>query len=136
MNFTKISAALHALADAILEGADTEAPPKRGRGKGAAAATPDLPPETSVTGAGQPTTPEVPPEDPARPKLTKEQLNAMVLKVAAKNRDAAVGVLNTYGHTNTIKLPEEHWQAVYDALEEELAKIDAAEVKVQQASLV
>jgi hypothetical protein len=59
-----------------------------------------------------------------------------VLKVAAKSRDVAEAILAKFGAKNTVTLPAEQWQAVYDAFEEEIAKQDAAAVQIQQASLV
>ena len=70
------------------------------------------------------------------PVVDKGKLNAAVLKVAAKSRDAAEAILAKFGAKNTVTLPPEQWQAVYDAFEEEIAKIDAAAVQVAQASLV
>ena len=56
--------------------------------------------------------------------------------MAAKSRDTAEAILSRFGAKNTVTLPPEQWQAVFDAFEEEIAKIDAAAVQVQQASLV
>jgi hypothetical protein len=130
MNHAKIAAALHALADAFL--ADVEAVEqavtgKKGSKKAAAAV------ETTpvVAPAAEPA-----PAAPPAPTVTKAELNALVLKVAAKNRDTAKGILAKFGQENTVTLPQEQWQAVYDAFEEEIAKIDAAAVQVAQASLV
>jgi hypothetical protein len=132
MNHAKIAAALHALADAFL--ADVEAVEqavtgKKGSKKAAAAAA-----ETAPAAAPEPA-PVAAAVAPA-PTVTKAELNALVLKVAAKNRDTAKGILAKFGQENTVTLPQEQWQAVYDAFEEEIAKIDAAAVQVAQASLV
>jgi hypothetical protein len=128
MNTAKIAAALHALADAFLEG--TEEAPAKVKGKGKAAA--DAPaPAAPTTAAAAPAT-----LAPPAPTITKDQLNKLVLKVAAKSRDAAEAVLKRFGAVNTVTLPEDKWQAVYDAFEEEIAKMDAAAVQVAQASLV
>lgn len=134
MNHEKIAAALHALADAFLEGGvETVGAAlqrfdgvKKG-GKKAAAAEPAAPTATPV--AEQPAAPIV-------PAVTLKDVNALVLKVAAKNRDGALAILAKFKLTNTVGLPPEQWQAVYDAFEEEIAKQDAAAVQVQQASLV
>lgn len=111
--------------------APTAEPPKPAKGKGKAAAaaaeTPAAPPAAEVP---------APAPAPVAPTVTKDQLNKLVLKVAAKSRDAAEAILKKFGHTNTVALPPEQWQAVYDAFEEEIAKQDAAAVQVQQASLV
>jgi hypothetical protein len=134
MNHAKIAAALHALADAFL--ADVEAVEQavtgKGKGKGKAAAneTASAPAAPSVAAAA-PAAPA-----PAVPSITKAQLNTAVLKVAAKSRDTAEAILAKFGAKNTVNLPAEQWQAVYDAFEEEIAKIDAAAVQVAQASLV
>jgi len=152
MNHAKISAALHALADAFL--ADVEAVEsavtggKKG-GKKAAAADPaptlntqTVAPATNAPATNAPATnaPAVvepaPVAAPAAPSITKDQLNKAVLKVAAKSRDAAEAILKRFGAVNTVTLPPEQWQAVYDAFEEEIAKQDAAAVQVAQASLV
>jgi hypothetical protein len=125
MNNAKFAAALHALADAFLEGDDQ---PAKGKAKGKAAAEPAA--AAAVTPAATPA--------PVVPSITKEQLNKAVLKVAAKSRDVAEKILDKFGGgaKNTTTLAAEFWQPVYDALEEEIAKIDAAAVQVQQASLV
>jgi len=128
MNHAKFAAALHALADAFLEGEDQ--PAKAAKGKGKAAADVSAP-AAPATVAVEPVAP------PAVPTITKEQLNKAVLAVAAKSRDIAEKILAKFGAKNTVTLPAEQWQAVYDAFEEELAKIDAAAVQVAtQASLV
>jgi hypothetical protein len=76
------------------------------------------------------------PPAPAAPTITKDQLNKLVLAVAAKDRNAAEAILVKFGHKNTVSLPPEQFQVVYDAFEEELARLDAAAVQVAQASLV
>jgi hypothetical protein len=143
MNHSKIAAALHALADAFL--ADVEAVEeavtgKNGKKKAAAAsAAPTTAAAAAPVAAAAPAAAPVVAEPPAvipGPTITKEQLNKAVLAVAAKNRDAAVALLGKFGLTNTVNLPVEKFQAVFDAFEEELAKIDAAAVQVAQASLV
>lgn len=142
MNHAKIAAALHALADAFL--ADVEAVEEVVTGKkGKKAAAASAAPTTAVTAPAAAAAPAVAtapvvaePETPPKPTITKDQLNKAVLKVASKNRDAAVAILGKFGLANTVNLAEEKWQAVYDAFEEEIAKIDAAAVQVAQASLV
>jgi hypothetical protein len=131
MNNAKIAAALHALADAFLEG-EAEQPAKtKGKGKTAAAETP-----APATTAAVVETPAAEPAQPAAPAVTIKDVNALVLKVAAKNRDGAVALLAKFGLTTTVGLAQDKWQAVYDAFEEEIAKQDAAAVQIQQASLV
>jgi hypothetical protein len=143
MNHAKISAALHALADAFL--ADVEAVEsavtggKKGVKKAAAAdPAPTLSTQTVAPATNAPAVVETPAPvaAPAVPSITKDQLNKAVLKVAAKSRDAAEAILKRFGAVNTVTLPPEQWQAVYDAFEEEIAKQDAAAVQVAQASLV
>jgi hypothetical protein len=150
MNHAKIAAALHALADAFLEGAETvEAAVTGGKkgGKKAAAEQPALaaaaPSAANGTAASSQTPAPVAnftlPASPAPapvPTIDKAKLNAAVLKVAAKSRDTAEAILAKFGAKNTVTLPQEQWQAVFDAFEEEIAKQDAAAVQVQQASLV
>lgn len=134
MNIAKIAAALHALADAVLEGGeDQPAKPAKGKGKAAdaAAATNQATAASVAVLAAAPATPA-----PALPSVTLTEVNKAVLKVAAKNRDGAVAILNKFGLTNTVGLPQDKWQAVYDTFEEEIAKQDAAAVQVAQASLV
>jgi hypothetical protein len=135
MNHAKIAAALHALADAFL--ADVEAveqavtgKPAKGKAKAVAepAASAPVVQAPAVVAPAEPA--------PVVPSITKAQVNALVLKVAAKSRDAAEAILKRFGATNTVTLPQEQWQAVYDAFEEEIARQDAAAVQVQQASLV
>jgi hypothetical protein len=142
MNHAKISAALHALADAFL--ADVEAVEeavtgKNGKKKAAAAPATAAASQvaTTTTAAPAAVAPVVAePETPPKPTITKDQLNKAVLKVAAKSRDVAEAILAKFGAKNTVTLPQEQWQAVYDAFEEEIAKMDAAAVQVAQASLV
>jgi hypothetical protein len=141
MNHSKIAAALHALADAFL--ADVEAVEQAVTGKkggkkaadptSAAAATPA---SSSASPAPASVAPAAAPAPVVAPSVTIEQVNKAVLKVAAKNRDKAVGILQTFGLTNTVGLALEKFQPVYDAFEEEIAKMDAAAVQVAQASLV
>jgi hypothetical protein len=135
MNYAKIGAALHTLADAIIDGADAAqdvpAKPAKGRGKGA-----DRTPESTPADLPAATPIVTEPATPPAPSVTKDQLNKAVLKVAAKSRDAAEAILAKFGAKNTVTLPAEQWQAVYDAFEEEMAKMDAAAVQVAQASLV
>jgi hypothetical protein len=143
MNHAKIAAALHALADAFL--ADVEAVEeavtgKKGKKAAAAPATAAVS-QVATTATAAPVAvptvaPATEPATPPPPTITKEQLNKAVLKVAAKSREAAVAILSKFEITNTVNLAEEKWQAVYDAFEEEIAKIDAAAVQVAQASLV
>lgn len=144
MNHSKIAAALHALADAFLEGVEEAVKPAKGKGKAAPAVDPT--PAASATTAAAAATPASSPASPApasaapaaapAPTVTKDQLNKLVLKVAAKSRAQAEAVLERFGQKNTVTLPPELWQPVYDAFEEEVAKIDAAAVQVAQASLV
>jgi hypothetical protein len=136
MNHIKIAAALHALADAFLEGAD-EQPASKPKGKAKPAA--ETAPAASVPAAPSTAAAEPAPAEPApppAPTVTLEQLNKAVLKMAAKHRDNAIAVLGRFGLSNTVGLSPDKWQAVYDAFEEEQAKIDAAAVKIEQASLV
>lgn len=139
MNHAKIAAALHALADAFLadveavEAAVTGKPPK-GKAKAAAAEPAASAPAAQSTADAAPAA--VAEVAAQAPSITKEQLNKAVLKVAAKSRDAAEAILAKFGAKNTVTLPVEQWQAVYDAFEEEIAKQDAAAVQIAQASLV
>jgi hypothetical protein len=136
MNHAKISAALHALADAFLadvEAVETAVTGGKGKGKGKiSAADAAATPGPAIAAAAAPVVEAA----PAVPTITKDQLNKAVLKVAAKSRDAAEAILKRFGAVNTVTLPPEQWQAVYDAFEEEIAKQDAAAVQVAQASLV
>jgi hypothetical protein len=142
MNHAKISAALHALAEAFLadvEAVETAVTGGKKGGKKAAAAdpAPTLSTQTVAPATNAPAVVETPaPVAAPVPSITKDQLNKAVLKVAAKSRDAAEAILKRFGAVNTVTLPPEQWQAVYDAFEEEIAKQDAAAVQVAQASLV
>jgi hypothetical protein len=133
MNNAKIAAALHALADAFLEGDDQPATkPAAGKRKAAEPTAPAASaPVAQATAAAEPAA-----QAPVVPTITKKQLNEAVLKVAAKSRDAAEQILARFEAKNTVTLPPEKWQAVFDAFEEEIAKQDAAAVQVAQASLV
>lgn len=136
MNYAKIAAALHALADAFLEGGDEPAKPAKGK-KAAAAAENTAPAQFAPAAYTPPAAaPVAQTPAPAVPSITKEQLNKAVLKVAAKSRDVAESILAKFGAKNTVTLPPEQWQAVFDAFEEEIAKQDAAAVQVAQTSLV
>ena len=132
MNHAKIAAALHALADAFLEGVETVESAVTGGKKGGKKAAA----ESAASPAATPAAAPAPAPAPVVPTITKAQLNAAVLKVAAKSRDTAEAILGRFGHKNTVTLPAEQWQAVFDAFEEEIAKQDAAAVQIQQASLV
>lgn len=136
MNYAKIAAALHALADAFLEGGEDQ-PAKPSKGKGKAAGETQQAASTAASAQAAPAAAAVAPAAiPPAPTVTKAQVNTLVLKVAAKSRDAAEAILARFGAKNTVTLPPEQWQAVYDAFEEEIAKQDAAAVQVAQASLV
>lgn len=145
MNLSKIAAALRVLADAVDETADeSPAPAKRSR-KAAAApesvpavATPAAPAATAPAAAQPPAqSPPAPTPSPA-PAMDVKVLNGMVLKLAAKSagsdgitgRDKALAILGKYGASNTPGLKPEHYQAVYDSAEEEIAKMDAAATQV------
>jgi hypothetical protein len=151
MDYAKIGAALHALADVFLAEAgqlqDTgpeegSTPTKRSRKPTPASPAAASAPVAPSTAAAAPA-PAEPAPAPA-PTITRAKLNQAVLAVAAKPRDAsglsgrdrAEAILARFGAKNTVTLPQEQWQAVYDAFEEELAKIDAAAVQVAQVSLV
>ena len=131
MNHPKIAAALHALADAFL--ADVEAVEQAVTGKKGKAKAPE---QSAAPAASAPAAPAPAAAEPAAPSITKDQLNKAVLKVAAKSRDAAEAILAKFDLKTTVNLPAEQWQAVYDAFEEEIAKMDAAAVQISQASLV
>jgi hypothetical protein len=138
MNHAKIASALHALADAFLadvEAVETAVTGKGGKGKKATEAA-NAQAAANVAAAVTVTAAPVADPAPAVPSITKDQLNKAVLKVAAKSRDAAEAILKRFGAVNTVTLPQEQWQAVYDAFEEEIAKQDAAGVQIAQASLV
>jgi hypothetical protein len=135
MNHAKIAAALHALADAFL--ADVEAVETAVTGKKSKKAGPVVAAADAVPAAAPAPAPEIVIEEPAAPpppSVTLKQVNDAVLKVAAKHRDIAVATLAKFGLTTTVGLPQEKWQPLYDAFEEEIAKIDAAAVLVQQAA--
>ena len=138
MNHAKIAAALHALADAFLADVEAVEQAVTGKGKGKAKTADPVAsaPAAPTAAAAAPAAPAAEPAPPPVPSITKDQLNKLVLKVAAKSRDAAEAILKRFGATNTVTLPQEQWQAVYDAFEEEIAKQDAAAVQVAQASLV
>jgi hypothetical protein len=144
MNHAKIAAALHALADAFLADVEAVETAVTGKKKKAASAEPDpatqkapAPAQSTVSHVqiSVPETPE-PATPPPPPAVTLAQVNKAVLAVAAKNRDAAVALLGKFKLSNTVGLAQDKWQAVYDAFEEEIARIDAAAVQVAQASLV
>jgi hypothetical protein len=138
MNHSKIAAALRALADAVEEGVEAVETAVTGKGKGKKTAA-QQPAEPTAQQPAEPTAQqpaETTAQQPAEPSITLKQLNDAVLKVAAKNRDRAVAILGQFKLTTTVGLAADKWQAVYDAFEEEIAKIDAAAVQQTQASLV
>jgi hypothetical protein len=136
MNHSKISAALHALADAFLADVEAVESGVTGGKKAVSGKKASQVEQTIVAEASAPVAVvEAAPVAPVS-TVTIAQLNKAVLTVAAKNRDAAVAVLTKFGLANTVGLAPEKYQAVYDAFEEEIAKIDAAAVQVAQASLV
>jgi hypothetical protein len=139
MNHAKIAAALHALADAFLADVEAVEQAVTGKTKGKAKAAVEAAPAAAaqVAPAAAAAAPAVV-EEPAAPvpAVTLKEVNALVLKVAAKNRDGALAILGRFGLSNTVGLVQEKWQAVYDAFDEEISKIDAAEVQIAQASLV
>lgn len=136
MNHSKIAAALHALADAFL--ADVESVEQAVTGKkGGKKAAAEPAPATAAPVATPAPTPEPTPAPPPTPSVSLADVNKAVLKVAAKNRDGAVAILGKFGLANTVGLAQDKWQAVYDAFEEEIAKMDAAAVHIAtSASLV
>jgi hypothetical protein len=145
MNHAKIAAALHALAEAfegVVEDVEVAVGKKSGKksAPAAASATPSTaapaPVAAAVPAAATAPAAALSEPTPAAPSVTIEQLNKAVLKVAAKNRDGAVAILGKFGLTNTVGLAPEKFQPLFDAFEEEIAKMDAAAVQVAQASLV
>jgi hypothetical protein len=136
---TRIAEALEGLlahAKADLKKIEAEVKPAKGK---ASKAT-----ETAAPAASAPVAPAaaaavpavVEPTPAPAPSVTLQDVNKLVLKVAAKNRDGALAILGKFGLASTVGLAQEKWQAVYDAFEEEIAKIDAAAVKISEASLV
>lgn len=144
MTLAKIAAALRAAA-AVLEAdeAANESPaPKPAKGKKSAAES--APPAASPAPAAA-TAPAAAPSAP-QPEATTlswkdinpksktfgqtlkgiEALNGILLYTASRDRDKAVGVLGEFKVARTPELKVEQYQAVFDRLEEELAKIDAA----------
>jgi hypothetical protein len=140
---TRIAEALEGLlahAKADLKKIEAEVKPSKGRAAKVAEpdpATQKAPATAASAPAAADATPAVaePTPSPA-PSVTLPDVNKLVLKVAAKNREGALAILGKFGLANTVGLAQEKWQAVYDAFEEEIARIDAAEVKISEASLV
>lgn len=138
MNHAKIAAALHALADAFLADVEAIEQAVTGKGKGKAKTAADPAASAPVAPAAAAVAPATAPAEltPAIPSVALDQVNKLVLKLAATHRDDAVALLGKLGLTNTVGLPQARWQEVYDAFEEAIAKRDAAAVQVAQASLV
>jgi hypothetical protein len=158
MNLNSVAAALHALADAILEGGEAAAEtpaPKRTRAPKAATESAQPAQTPAATSATAPAA--LPPAQPAAPtppppvKYTAkrgpkagtvgtgiEAVNFAVLDLAGKKagedgvagRDKALAVLGTFKVSRTPELKAEQYQAVIDAVEEEIAKMDAAATQV------
>lgn len=148
MNYAKIAAGLRLLAEAFDGAEESEVKVPRGKASKApqsapapAAASAQAAPATAAAAPAQAPAETAAPAAPLS-RVTLDQLNKLVLKVAASNREAAVAVLGRLGaktkegHPTTVGLAQEKWDALYDALEEEQAKIDAAAAQVAQASLV
>ena len=133
---TRIAEALEGLlahAKADLKKIEAEVKPTKGKAKAAtepAASAPVAPAAVAAAPA------VVEPTPAPAPSVTLQDVNKLVLKVAAKNREGALAILGKFGLASTVGLAQEKWQAVYDAFEEEIAKIDAAAVKISEASLV
>ena len=160
MNSAKIAAALRALADAFDEGdaapAESAAPAKRTRAAKAApeSAQPAPTPAAAVATAPAAAPPLAQPAAPTPPPPVKytaktgpkagtvgtgiEAVNFAVLDLAGKKagedgipgRDKALAVLGTFKVSRTPELKAESYQAVIDAVEEEIAKMDAAATQV------
>jgi hypothetical protein len=137
---TRIAEALealvaHAKADVKKVEAKIEGEVKAVRGKGKTTAV-ETAPAASAPVAQAAAAAEPAPAEPAAPKVSIADINKLVLKVAAKSRDRALEILGSFGLSSTVGLATEKFQVVYDAFEEEVAKIDAAAAKVSEASLV
>jgi hypothetical protein len=135
---TRIAEALEGLlahAKADLKKIEAEVKPTKGKAKATEATAPAA--SAPVAPAAVAAAPAVVEPTPApAPSVTLQDVNKLVLKVAAKNREGALAILGKFGLASTVGLAQEKWQAVYDAFEEEIAKIDAAAVKISEASLV
>lgn len=140
---TRIAEALealvaHAKADVKKVEAKIEGEVKAVRGKGKTTAAETAPaasaPVAQAAAAAVPAVAE--PAAPTAPAVSIADINKLVLKVAAKSRDRALEILGSFGLSSTVGLATEKFQVVYDAFEEEVAKIDAAAAKVSEASLV
>jgi hypothetical protein len=131
-----LEAALRALVReevaAALAGATVPAAPAKAKKAKAEAAPESAPPAAAQPPAATAPAPQ-PAPSPAVPTISKDQLNKAVLAVAGTNREKAVSILARFGVTNTATLPVEKYQEMFDAFEEEKARLDAASV---QASLV
>lgn len=139
---TRIAEALEGLlahAKADLKKIEAEVKPAKGKAPKVTEA-PVAPaasaPVAPAAAAAAPAVVEHTPAPAPAPSVTLQDVNKLVLKVAAKNRDGALAILGKFGLASTVGLAQEKWQAVYDAFEEEIAKIDAAAVKISEASLV
>jgi cell division septum initiation protein DivIVA len=136
---TRIAEALegllaHAKADIKAEVQEIEAKVK-GKGKSKATEPAASAPVAQAAAAAAPAVADPAPA-PAAPAVSITDINKLVLKVAAKSRDRALEILGSFKLSSTVGLAPEMFQAVYDAFEEEVAKIDAAAAKVSEASLV
>ncbi len=134
---TRIAEALEGLlahAKADLKKIEAEVKPAKGKAKAAEPAA--SAPVAQAAAAAVPAVVEPTPAPAPAPSVTLQDVNKLVLKVAAKNREGALAILGKFGLASTVGLAQEKWQAVYDAFEEEIAKIDAAAVKISEASLV
>lgn len=119
------------------ESENTEPTTSATRGRKAKTVTAPDPSPAAATAAPAATAPaaqQLAPQ-PAAPSITRDQLNKAVLAVASMSRDEAVAVLAKFGAANTATIPVEKYQAVFDAMEEKKAELDAAKAK-EPASLV
>jgi hypothetical protein len=137
---TRIAEAIEGLlahAKADLKKIEAEVKPAKGKASKATETVAAPAASAPVAPAAAAAAPAVVEPTPApAPSVTLQDVNKLVLKVAAKNREGALAILGKFGLASTVGLAQEKWQAVYDAFEEEIAKIDAAAVKISEASLV
>jgi hypothetical protein len=114
---------------ATSETTETLAKPVKVKAKAAPeSAPPATPPAAPVATAPAAVLPPAAVEAPTPPTI--QAVNGVVSKLAAMDRDVAIGILTRHGaakvKTSTAQLKPEVYQVVIDETEEAIAKLDAA----------
>jgi outer membrane protein TolC len=127
LTFQSLSAALHALREipeSTLNGALTDITPA------AEAPAPAAPKPTLavVAPAAAPARPTAKPEElPAPVAVEYPQLQAAVLKLAARDREATVAIAKSFGVATFKELDKSRWGDAYGAVTEKLGELETVQ---------